>query len=459
MTIAVIGGGASGTLVAAQLLRSTRAEQARLLHRRLASVLFLEGGGATGRGIAYGTRWESHLLNVRASNMSALPDDPGHLVRWAGVAPGTFVPRTRYGAYVEHVLDEARDAAAPGALFQRTRDAVTDVLVTGDGVTLTGASGLRYGCDAAVLATGFFGRNRWPGIPGAIGNPWAAGALESVPLDEPVLVLGTGLTMVDVALALEDRGFRSTILAISRRGLLPNVHATMPTPPAIVGAELARPIELAPPTELARPTARALVRAVRERVAAFARDGRDWREAVDSLRADTPRLWQALPLAEQRRFFRHARAYWEVARHRVAPEINQRLDALALRGTLRMQRARLVDLRADEAGLRAVLRTPDGGVQSRLFGAAIDCSGPFEDYRRIDDPLVTALRVRGLARPHPLGMGWETAADGALIDDAGRASTRLFTLGPPRRGDLFESTAIPEIRVQAAALAARLLSH
>jgi uncharacterized NAD(P)/FAD-binding protein YdhS len=436
LTVAIVGAGASGALVAAQLLRRGAARR----------ILLIERSAATGRGIAYATPWADHLLNVPAGKMSALPDDPGHFVRFlsspppgvetlgAVADPRTFAPRKVYGAYVEHLLAQAQ--ADSRASLERVRDAVVDVEVGADGVVLSGAGGRRYASDAAVLATGFFPRRR-----AACCDPWAAGALESLPLDAPLLAIGTGLTMIDVALALEARGFRGTLQAISRRGLLPNAHLVSGGASAAANA----------PGPVA--TADELVRAVRERVAAA---GDDWRGAVDGLRPFTQSLWQALPPAEQRRFLRHARPYWDVARHRMAPQIAATVQALLERRTLVVRRMRIVDLRSDGDGVRAALAHPSRLVEERRFAAAIDCTGPNEDYRTIDDPLVAALRDRGLARPHPLGMGWSTASDGALIDAAGRPSSRLFTLGPPRRGDLLESTAIPEIRVQAAELAVRL---
>ncbi|HWY24061.1 MAG TPA: hypothetical protein VNX47_04035, partial [Nevskia sp.] len=56
-----------------------------------------------------------------------------------------------------------------------------------------------------------------------------------------------------------------------------------------------------------------------------------------------------------------------------------------------------------------------------------------------------------------LGLGLLTDAQGALLDRDGQASTWLYTLGPARKGQLWETTAVPEIRVQAQALARRLL--
>lgn len=442
-TVGIVGDGASGALVAAQLLR-------RGGPRR---ILLCGGASAVGRGIAYATPWPMHLLNVPAGNLSALPDDPDHFVRFLGhpppgvgtlgsaADPRTFAPRMTYGAYLEHVLagEEAR-AAGTGATLARIHDMIVDLEVLPDGAEITGASGRRHRCDIVVLATGFFPGTRW-NCPMACNNPWATGALESLPLDAPLLALGTGLTMIDVALALDARGYRATILAISRRGLLPNAHLSPPTtaPPAA-------------PLPRVR-TAGQLMRAVRERIAAVEAAGGNWRQAVDGLRHHTQVAWRALPPVEQSRFLRHARPYWDVVRHRMAPEIGARLQEMLARGTLTVRRARLADLQTDGQGVRAVIVPRAGPPEVSWFGAAIDCTGPNENYRTIVDPLTSALRSRGLARPHPLGIGWSTAADGALIDAAGFPSRRIYTLGPPRRGDLLESTAIPEIRVQANALA------
>ena len=107
--VAIVGGGACGTLVAVQLLRQAHAPW---------RIALIERSGALARGIAYGPAESCHLLNVPAAGMSALPDDEGHFVRWSGAAPDAFVARPVYGAYLEALLTDAHARASPGVVLQ-----------------------------------------------------------------------------------------------------------------------------------------------------------------------------------------------------------------------------------------------------------------------------------------------------------------------------------------------------
>ena len=108
--IAIVGGGASGALMAAHLLRG---------RPRNLAVTIIETRAELGRGLAYATDNPSHLLNVRAANMSAFADDPGHFARWLSTqrdAPAAadpefrFVSRGLYGRYLESLIREHLDA-------------------------------------------------------------------------------------------------------------------------------------------------------------------------------------------------------------------------------------------------------------------------------------------------------------------------------------------------------------
>lgn len=461
MTIAVIGAGASGTLIAARLLMQAQGDR----------ILLFSKDGTIGRGVAYGTAWSGHLLNVPTGRMSALPEAPDHFLRFLaalppvesspGTAPeaGSFAPRSVYGLYLRNLLDTAEtNAFDRGGRLERRRQDVVALEEAADGVHLATADGDVVVVDRVVLA---FGNQPptvptfWPSDPEArrshpfIANPWAPGELERIPRGGRILVVGRGLTMVDVVLWLTDRTRNITFHTLSRRGLLPQSHRTGgPHPPsARAGA-----------WPLAQ-SARALTRLVRQAIAEDVDRGGDWRDVVDSLRPQVQALWRALPLPEQRRFMRHVRAYWDVARHRVAPSIGARVDELLHAGVIIPERGRVESFEPLADGrIRARLTSARAGDRDLVVDAVVNCTGPEEDLTRAGSPLVAHLLARRYAQRHPTGMGFRAAPDGALLGEAGQPSSRLFTLGPPRRGELWETTAMPEIRGQAAALAARLVS-
>jgi uncharacterized NAD(P)/FAD-binding protein YdhS len=397
--VAVVGGGCSGVLVARELLRGSDDD-----------VVLIEPG-EPGGGIAYGSAEPWHLLNSRAGAMSADPDDPGHFVRWAGTTPAAFRPRAEYGRYLRAVLDEAA-AAHPGRLcLRRSRaQAITPdaAVVLDDGSVIT--------ADHVVLATGGPAAARQAVVhPHHVAYPWRPGALDALPADRPVLLVGTGLTAVDVALTLTADGRRTApVVAVSRRGLLPLTHTTDAAPPAVPSLDDCG-------------TLRDVVRAVR----AAAGEAGDWRPIVDGLRPYLDELWTALTPAEQDAFLRHLARPWECHRHRMAPEIGARVA--------RLRAAGLLEIRA--GGVAAWPGLAD-------FAAVVNCAGPGR-LPGAAGPLVGGLLAAGLARVGPHGLGLDIDPDGRLVGAGGRAHDRLWVIGPLRRGARWETTAVPEIRAQA----------
>lgn len=455
--LAIVGGGVSGTLLAAQLLRQARTPL---------DVVLIENTARLGRGLAYGTNSTEHLLNVPAGRMTALPDQPRHFVEWyerrAGAAlrdDWAFLPRCLYGDYIEATLEEARAGARPGVTLHRVIGEA--VAVEPDErdvrVELQDALGRRtIRVDRVALALGNAVsagplEGRLP-APFYQANPWAPGALDDLDPARPLLVLGTGLTMVDLAVSLRRRGHKAGLLAVSRHGLLPGVHER----PA-AGAPAVTPV-LDPPTDGPAPRLRAWVRRFRQAVREDG-DGRHWRAHIDSLRAATPALWAGLTDADRARFLRHVRPWWDVARHRMAPEIGAAVAEMRQRGFLAVLAGRVTDVRLVEEApggesveVRIALR---GGQGERRFTMArvINATGPQVDLARHPAPLMGQLLHAGLARPDALRTGLSTGPGGALVDATGRPSRRLFTLGPPLRAAQWEATAVPEIRTQAQELA------
>jgi len=427
--LAIVGGGASGTLAAVAL--ASRPDSG--------PVILLDAEGAFARGVAYSTEEPAHLLNIPAGRMSALPDRPSSFLEWLAARgltadPEAFVERRLYGDYLQSLLDGTGDRV------RRLRARVRALQADGDGVRLDleGAPPLR--ARAAVLALGNFR----PGLPAgwaelpehlAWRSPWRAGPWP--PPDAEVLVLGAGLTAVDVVLSLQARAHRGRIHLLSRRGLLPATH-----PPRMFAH-----LPLPPPPRRLRP----LVRMFRDQSARA-----DPRAVLDSLRTRLPELWLGLSADEQGRFLRHLRRWFDVVRHRLAPSVGAQMADLQRSGRLVHHAGRLLSV-VEERGELAVRYRPRGSrSEARLLvGLGVPSTGPGLDVRSMEDPLVRSLLASGQARPGPHGLGLATAEDGAVL---GSLRDRLWTLGGLRRGDLWETTAIIEIRVQARALAATVLS-
>ncbi|MGW8747922.1 FAD/NAD(P)-binding protein [Streptomyces sp. NPDC055794] len=441
--VAVVGAGAAGALTAVQLMR--RAERAG---RRL-GIWLIDPAAHTGRGVAYSTPDPRHLLNVPAARMSAFPDDPGHFLRWlAGrhphVTPGDFAPRKEYGRYLSDVVEQTARCSRHARLH-RVRERVVDVRDRSAGPVLRLAGGGELRVDAAVLALGGLGpEHAWAGpvlraSERFVADPWAPGALDGVAGEEDVLLVGTGLTMVDVAVTLARPG--RVLHAVSRHGLLPQEHlpvaATADRPPELDGSQ----------------GLDALRRGVRRYLAACRRSRGDWRPAMDGLRPVTAALWQQLSAEDRRRFLKEDLRAWEVHRHRVAPSTAVALRALRACGRLRVAAAEVVRAVPDDDAVTVVL---SDGRQLRA-GAVVNCTGSRMDLRRTDDPLVRSLLERGHARTGPADVGLDTRDDGRLVPAAGAPAARLWTIGAARRGNLLETTAVPEIRAQAGEVAGAVL--
>ncbi|HEY0271139.1 MAG TPA: FAD/NAD(P)-binding protein [Sphingomonas sp.] len=433
--VAIVGGGFSGTLLAVNLLRND-GPRATLIERR----------AHTARGVAYSAAHPDHLLNVRAENMSALPDEPEHFVRWLeehrpGV--GGFVPRLVYGDYLDALLTETM-RKAPGRL-EVVQGEVEDVIVEGRGVRLSLAGGARLAADGAVLAPGNLPPHTPEGIdPGAlpegsyVTDPWHGDVLSDLADDDTLLVLGTGLTMVDIALLLDARGFKGRIVALSRHGLVPRAHA--------------RGVPVTRRSERPAPTASALIAALRDRATHV-----DWRAAVDELRPYTQGLWRAMDIAERKRFLRHLRPWWDVHRHRLAPSVARKIEAMRASGALTILAGKVTGAEAEGARIRLAYRPRHADQPETLHVRRIvNGTGPQGDLTATREPLLANLRERGLLRADPLRIGIDVDQESRAIGEDGRSSDRLTVIGPMTRGAFWEIVAVPDIRRQAWSVARRL---
>jgi uncharacterized NAD(P)/FAD-binding protein YdhS len=427
--VAVIGAGASGTIQALHLLRAG-----------VKKVTLIERERVPGRGTAYGTQRPEHLLNVTAQRMIVSPDDPEHFARWFGAKGGAaddYAPRMLFGDYLTGEMDAAAGIEiVKGEAVDIVRDAAGERVVLWDGRTIA--------ADAVVLALGNLRPAILPGIdPRALGrvhvdDPWFGDFASGLGADDTILLIGSALTAVDAALTLDATGFKGKILAVSRRGLLPRAHLKR------------EPVAGPAPDYQVRGAA--LLHAVRRRAEEIG-----WREAVHELRPATQHLWDTTPLPERRRFLRHLRAWWDVHRHRIAPAVAARIDAMAAEGRFVLRAGRI--LGAEPDGDAAIVswrpRGAEAAEQVRVR-RIVNCSGPALDIARAGEPLLSALLAAGRLRPDPCKLGIEVDLESRVVDSAGAPSPTLTAIGPITRGAFWESIAVPDIAVQSAAAARRI---
>jgi uncharacterized NAD(P)/FAD-binding protein YdhS len=431
--IAIVGGGASGVLLAAQLVRKARLR-----------VAIIERDAHPGLGVAYSTHCPGHLLNVRASDMTALADEPDHFVQWLardgrGFGRTDFVPRAIYGRYLQDLLADAIHRS--GGRLEVIRGNVVAIRHESDGVELDIEDRGPLRARKAVLATGHRPPSKDSGA--YRGNPWRDEAVAGLPFDASVLLIGTSLTMIDVLISLLEHGHKGAILALSRRGLLPNSHppAPIPTPDADTSDLFTG--------SLSQRTGRFRARL---------RAGLGWPGLMQLLRPHNNDMWQGLDLDQRKRFLRHLRPWWDIHRHRVAPQIGALIDAAQSRGQLSIIAGRIeIGLTTDDKVEVTIIRRGSYVRENRSFDRVVDCRGPRNDVD-LQVPLHAQLVANGLLRPDPLNQGLDVGAGEALIGRDGRPSDRLFVLGPPTRGRYTEIVAIPDIRLQAADVASSLIA-
>ncbi|MGY2410076.1 FAD/NAD(P)-binding protein [Pseudomonas pergaminensis] len=452
--VLIIGGGLSGTMLAVQLLRLPG-------QRR---ILVIEPRAELGRGEAYSAVELGHTLNGNAARMSVDPDNADDLTQWlteyigAGGWPESrqqhvpiselFPPRGIFGLYAQQRLAEAKAQSASSV--EHVRGEVVDLQAEEDSTLLTLDNGHQLRGEFAVLATGMFPAARTPqtqssGLNAAAVDPWDVKAMIGIDPQAPVLIIGSGLTMVDAVVSLEQAGHRGPIEVFSRHGLLPHVRRQPPGWLDFLGED----------HRLRSP--RQLLREVRRQCAIAQTQGIDWQAPLDTVRAHIGRLWSQASEREKRQFVRHVRPWWESHHHRSPPLSAQLVARLHDEGRLRIRAASFKGLEPSAEGVTIRLRHRGEQAITQVSGAAlINSSGIEYDWRRVARALPQQLLKRGLIQPGPLALGIAADASGAVLDAEGNISRRLFAMGPPLRGMWWESTAVTDVALQAKALAARL---
>ncbi|MFT3931009.1 MAG: FAD/NAD(P)-binding protein [Spongiibacteraceae bacterium] len=441
-TIAVIGAGFSGTITAVHLLKAELSVPLRIL---------LIDSNEPGRGLAYGTDDPRHVLNVPAAGMSAFDDAPEDFVqylqrRYGTAAPTEFVARSIYGDYLQKTLNAAIAEKSEMTVFENIRSTAVDIVEIDQRYEIVLSNGNSVVADKIVLALG----NTAPAAPTLrdssffansrryIGNPWQPDLLDAIDEKWPILLIGTGLTAVDIVLKLLAKPFLGKIYAVSRHGLQPIAHRGLSGKLPV--------IDLPSLNDSGRFTITHITRVLRRRSKEAIALGRDWRDIIAALRPTLPKLWRQLSHTERQRLLRHIAAYWDVHRHRLAPSVaatfqdalvSKRLKLLAGRITALTDTGNAVDVAIRERGSDKLL--------ALTVGTVINCTGPTTRVSSIDSPLLQSLITKGLIKVDECGLGI-SVADNYSTTSAENYAHSLFYIGPWLKAEYWEATAVPELR-------------
>lgn len=452
--IGIVGAGFSGASMALHLYH---------LSKRPVQISLIETKPEFAKGVAYSTPFDFHLLNVPAGKMSAFEDQPDSFVQWLRtLSPNEiksstelplenyFVSRKLFGLYLQNLLDACRLPSKYKTIIVKKNNCVNNLKIKTNQLELTYQHGLTECFDKVILALGnqppkpFFTKQLEAKY---LNNPWDWDGYKQLNKQNDLLIIGTGLTMIDTVLTLENGNFAGKIFAVSRHGLAPHVHA-LNVKSTVFFFDLNM-----------SPTPRELLNKVRKILKS--NPDLNWRSVIDSLRPITQRIWQDWPLQEKERFLRHVKAYWEIHRHRIAPEIADKIKALKKRGKLLVLAGKVN--KADfsrEKGIQVEIQ-PRGKSTPKInldVEGIINCTGPECNYNRINTPLITSMRNSGFLQADKLQLGLEVDDNFALVDKNGRSSKKLFAIGPLCKGKLWEITAVPDIRKQTKQLAEYLLN-
>lgn len=445
--IAVCGGGAAAVLIL-QALKHTSTHPA--------DVTIFEPRDRLGAGLAYSTSCEAHLLNTRACNMS-VTGDQDDFVRWLRTERRSrvlnwtgedFAPRSYFADYLQERLADLRSAR--NLHISWVRSAADSVTAPGRGWEVIPAQGDPVVADVVIIATG----NEAPrslGIACApsmqrliIEDPWDSTQKAEIPRAEPVLLVGTGLTAVDIATELLQGGHSGAIIAVSRRGLIPRAHGRI--------AAATEGLVQAAPTSL-----RALVPYVR-RLSADDTHGAKWRRVFTELRSMAPSVWRSWSLRDKKRFLRHVRPFWEVHRHRLPPRVHARIAGAISSGRLSIVKGHVAHVEPRGPGALRVSVRYARGTQEIDVARIVNCTGSELNPERTQNPLLQALIGDRIGKADATGLGLAVDADSRLIGANGSAQHGLYAIGSLTRGARWEVTSIPELRSQANALVRHLLA-
>lgn len=454
--IAIVGMGFCGLMTAIHLIRN--ADSKIKLHLINHEYPFAKG-------IAYSTQLTNHLLNVPAGNMSAFSSSPHHFLDWIfqkepfcsidkDILAKMYLPRKEYGNYLLEIWSDVLKNKNPLVSLNSIASKATDIETTGKKYRVHIESSKWVEADDVVLATG----NDTPGNPkirndfffeskNYFQSPWNLNAAKKINPSENILIIGNGLTMVDTVLELIENGCRGKIYSVSPNGfnILPHRHNGMVYTKLV--SELKKPYEI-----------NSLFRLFRKHVAFVRQFGLSAEPVIDSVREFSQQIWLELSTIDKKRFLVHLRHLWGVARHRLPAHIYDLIQELKTENKLIILKGKLIDITESRHEIIVSFFNMKKNIEESLtVSRVINCTGPLPDISKSQNTLLKNLVMKGIIQPDVLRLGIETNLQGAIVSTDNSVSTTIFTLGNNLRGLLWETTAVPELRVQAENLALLLL--
>jgi len=446
MEITIIGGGASGLLTAVNILKT---------NTRSVIINIIEPG-SLGLGAAYNVENMRHLLNVPAFKMSCISDDPDHFINWLKEKGYTykntdFVARKIYGEYIRSTYDKYLDENK-SATVNHIKDHAIDIVNENGVLFVATKGGKKIKSDKIVLALGNFSSthpktksNDYISDPKYIANPLDANSIKKITdKTRNVFIIGTGLTAVDTIISIREANPKVSIIAFSNHGYLPVQHNLNQSYPSYY--EELKGIK----------TTLELFNVVHKHIKLAAAKHIDYKAVTDAIRPYTQEIWSNLPEKEKLQFLRHLRHYWGVARHRMPSESANYIYELINFGKVQLLKGRIKDIRIEGKHLVVATETRKGEIENHQADYVINCTGPQSDYGKIDNTLIKNLVNKGLIVPDDIKYGINADKNGAVIGKDNIPSNKLFTVGPPMKGILWECVAIPEIKMQTNKLAIEL---
>lgn len=459
--IGIIGGGFTGTMTAAQLVKQATEP---------CEIVLINENETLNKGIAFNPYSGKHLLNVIAAKMSAYPDQPDHFLDWVmrkddfremdrTLIANAFLPRRLYGSYLCSIWEETKKSAATKKIRLTVVDSfVSDLDVSSDTVSLTLDNGSELNVDYCVIATG----NQMPRNPGIknmgfynspnyFRNPWMVDSVKDLHDYLPVLIIGNGLTMVDTVLGLSEQGFKREIYSISPNGfnILPHRHNGLMY--SKLTEEITGDLSLFD-----------LVKLINKHIKTVRAYGVSAEPVIDSLRPHTQKIWQWLSETEKALFMARLRHLWGVARHRIPLHSHDKIQQLRIDGRLHINSGKIINIEESKDFIEVVyFDRKDHEMKTIKVSRVINCTGPETDLMKLEQNFLKSCCLKGILKQDRFKLGIIANTESFQIIDAnnGQPHANLFTLGSNLKGELWESTAVNELRTQAEKLAEKLIKR
>lgn len=456
--IGIIGVGFTGTMTAVHLINKASEP---------CEIILMNERQSLNRGIAYNPYSNKHLLNVPAGKMSAYADKPDHFLDWvlqqnaieekdSKLVANSFLPRKLYGDYLCEIWEEAKNnAALKNITLTVINSFVVDLDVSENSVSLWLDNAMALQLDECVIATG----NQIPRNPQILNmdfynsekyfqNPWKIKSVKNTAKHLPILIIGNGLTMVDTVFGLLEEDFKGEIYSISPNGFNILPHRANGLKYSRLVEELKEDLSLFE-----------LLKLVHKHIKTQRKNGISAEAVIDSIRPHTQKIWKSLSEKEKQLFMHKLRHLWGVARHRIPMHSHDKIQQLRIDGKLHINSGKIINFEEKEDFIAVEYFDKKEGITKSLHvSRIINCTGPETDLMNAEKNFLKNCLLKGILTQDNLKLGITTNTETfQIINSEGKPHPNLFTLGSNLKGELWESTAVNELRTQAEALAEKLM--